>query len=187
MWSLVCCDSVCFPQQVFQVSAFRLSPCWQPVESIFCEDTKPLLLAVKTSFYCYLFGTSSPACRPAASPAAASPAPASAPTPAARAAQVSKVDLQLRCDVVGWFAEVVITGLVSVARLKRTDDNKYVSVWLHSVLCFSKNNKVIVYCLAPTQYLQTLFPPEQTKLTWTLLSISLYTYIYIYMNRCVYC
>lgn len=65
------------------------------------------------SSICYLFGPSSPACRPAASPAAASPAPTRSPAPAARASQVSEIDVQLGCDVVGWFAEVVVAGLVT--------------------------------------------------------------------------
>lgn len=88
------------------------------------RDTKPLLLAGTIASFCccYLFGTSSPTCRPAASPAAASSASACAPTPATGAAQVSEVDLQLRCDVVGRFAEMVIAGLVSGGLLIKTID-----------------------------------------------------------------
>lgn len=72
------------------------------------------------SFYRYLFGPSSPACCPAASCSARSPASARSPTPAAGATQVSKIDLQLRCDVICWFAEVVVTGLVRGTLLVRT-------------------------------------------------------------------
>lgn len=101
------------PQQVFPTQRFY-SRFGQRANS-FVQNTKPLLSAVMAAgFFChYLFGTSSPACRPAASPAAASPPTTCAPTPATGAAKVSEVDLQLRCDVVGWFAEMVVTGLVS--------------------------------------------------------------------------
>lgn len=77
------------------------------------RDIKPLLSGSNKSFICYLFGPSSPACCPAASPAAASPAPARPPAATARAAQVSEIDVQLGCDVVGWFAEVVLSGLIT--------------------------------------------------------------------------
>ena len=73
-----------------------------------------------TAFIVYLFGTSSPARCPAGSTATASPAPTSSPTPATGAAQVSEIDLQLGCDVVGWFAEVVVAGLIRVGLQIRT-------------------------------------------------------------------
>lgn len=91
------------------------------------RDTKPFVTGTNSSFYCYLVGPSSPACRPAASPAAAPSASARSPTPAAGAAKISKVDLQLRCDVVGWFAEMVVTGLVGGGLLVRADDDECVS------------------------------------------------------------
>lgn len=94
------------------------------MNSIFCEHAKTFVAGNNNRFYCYLFGTSSPACRSAASPAAASPASASTPTPTPGAAQVSEVDLQLRCDVVGWFAEMVVTGLVSGGLLRRASDEE---------------------------------------------------------------
>lgn len=106
------------------------------MNSIFCEHTKTFVAGSDNSFYCYLFGTSSPACCPGASPAAASPASASAPTPTAGAAQVSEVDLQLRCYVVGWFAEMVVTGLVSRGLLRGADDDDDVCYRL-TALCIS--------------------------------------------------
>lgn len=78
----------------------------------FVRDIKTFAVCSNKSSICYLFGPSSPACCPAASPTAASPAPTWSPAAAARAAQVSEVDVQLGCDVVGWFAEVVVSGLV---------------------------------------------------------------------------
>ncbi|TNN81538.1 hypothetical protein EYF80_008310 [Liparis tanakae] len=57
-----------------------------------------------------------------ASTPAASPATASSPAATPGAAQISKVDLQLRCDVVGRFAEVVVGGIIRGAQLLQTDD-----------------------------------------------------------------
>lgn len=101
---------------------FSESVVLQPVETrqtkSFGRDT--FVVGSDDSLYCYLFRTSSPACCPASSPATASPAPASSPTPATGAAQVSEIDLQLGCDVVGWFAEVVVAGLIGVGLQMRT-------------------------------------------------------------------
>lgn len=103
---------------IFEASVFSKSVVLEPVSTRWAKSS---VIDTAGSFYCcYLFRASSPACHSAASPAAASPASARAATPAPWTAQVSEVDLQLRCYVVGWFAEMVIGGLVSGV-LQRTD------------------------------------------------------------------
>lgn len=56
---------------------------------------------------------------PTAGPATTAPAPPAPSAPAPRAAQVSKVDLQLGCDIVCGLAEVMIHDRVLSVSLKQ--------------------------------------------------------------------